>query len=316
MPFRFRAGKNVTREFRRIAREQVERAQCELDEPSDGRHEAVHDVRKRCKKIRALVRLVRPAFDDYSAANEHFRDTARLLSVSRDATTLIECFDALVERFESSKSADIDLLKPLRIELHDRRAETADDQQLDERIAEVRTRLQDSLQIIDAWELDASGFAAIGGGFTRTYDRGREAFRAAYKKNSPEQFHEWRKRVKYHRYHLHLLRDCWRGPINARRDEAKKLSDILGDEHDLTVLNDVLQNEGPWVIGEERVTLLQDFIELRRGELRAQARTLGQRLYAEKPKHFERRIRQIWKAWCRDAREKKKSKVAAATEAT
>lgn len=308
MPFRFRAGKNIQREFRRIAREQVERAQRELDEQSEGRHEAVHDVRKRCKKIRGLIRLVRPAFDEYSAANEHFRDTARLLSVSRDATTLIECFDALVTRFESSKPADIELLRPLRIELHDRRAETTDDEQLDERITEVRVRLHDSLNAIETWQLHASGFDAIGGGFTKTYDRGRKAFRTAYKKLLPEQFHEWRKRVKYHRYHLGVISDCWPGPIKARCDEAKTLSDILGDEHDLTVLGDVLQNEGPWVIGEERVAILQDLIERRRGELRARARTLGQRLYAEKPKQFERRIRQIWKAWCRDAREKKRRK--------
>jgi len=297
MPFRFRANKKLQRELRRIAGEQVQRAQRDLDEQAHGRHEAVHDVRKRCKKIRGLIRLVRPAFDGYSEANQHFRDTARLLSVSRDATTLIECFDALVERFASSDHSDIELVKPLRIELYDRRAETTDDQQLDERIAEVRTRLQDSLEMIEGWQLDTSRFTALGGGLTNTYALGRDAMRSAYKERTTEHFHEWRKRVKYHRYHLRLLRDCWKKPFDSWRDEAKRLSDVLGDEHDLAVLSDVMINEAPWVIGSERVALLQQLIDCRREELQTQTFSLGKRLYAEKPQHFELRMKNILKAW-------------------
>jgi len=297
MPFRFRANKNIQRELRRIAREQVQRAQRELDEQAEGRHEAVHDVRKRCKKIRGLIRLVRPAFDGYACVNKHFRDMARLLSVSRDATTLIECFDALVERFATSEGSDIERVKPLRVELIERRASTTNDEQLDQRIDEVRVRLQESLDAIENWRLDASGFDAVGGGLTHTYGRGREAIKLALKKPTMEHFHEWRKEVKYHRCHFSLLRDCWRGPFEVWCNEAKQLGDTLGDEHDLTVFSDTLSKDGPWGIGAERVAAVQQLIECRRDELRAQAYSLGKRLYAEKPQHFERRIRNIWRAW-------------------
>jgi CHAD domain len=51
---------------------------------------------------------------------------------------------------------------------------------------------------------DAPGLAA--GGIGLTYKRARKAMRVARKRGSDEVMHEWRKRVKYHRYHAQILR--------------------------------------------------------------------------------------------------------------
>ena len=48
---------------RRIARGQVEEAIAELDDPALEAGDAIHQVRKRCKKLRGLVRLVRPGLE-------------------------------------------------------------------------------------------------------------------------------------------------------------------------------------------------------------------------------------------------------------
>jgi hypothetical protein len=45
--------------IKRIAREQTENALQQLREPGDEWEDAIHDVRNRCKKIRAVLRLVR-----------------------------------------------------------------------------------------------------------------------------------------------------------------------------------------------------------------------------------------------------------------
>ena len=74
---------SVERGVRRIAVEQIDKAISEIQEPDVT--EAVHNVRKRCKKLRALIRIVRYAFDDYKAENASFRDAARSLAVLRDA---------------------------------------------------------------------------------------------------------------------------------------------------------------------------------------------------------------------------------------
>ena len=51
---------------------------------------AVHTSRKAMKRIRAMLRLVRPAIGDsvYRAENVYLRDTARKLSELRDSRTM------------------------------------------------------------------------------------------------------------------------------------------------------------------------------------------------------------------------------------
>jgi inorganic triphosphatase YgiF len=65
MPFRLRRKKTVQKSVRRIALEQIDKAIREVLDDNVNRHEAVHQVRKRCKKLRGLIRLVRPSFQDY-----------------------------------------------------------------------------------------------------------------------------------------------------------------------------------------------------------------------------------------------------------
>ena len=88
MAFRIRNGDHLAKEVRRIARKQVEGALAVLREGDHADPETVHELRKHCKKLRALLRLVRPALGDvYAVENAHFRDMAQWLSPLRDAHT-------------------------------------------------------------------------------------------------------------------------------------------------------------------------------------------------------------------------------------
>lgn len=109
-----------------------------------------------------------------------------------------------------------------------------------------------------------------------------------------EAFHEWRKRAKYLRYHLRLLRPSWPHGLERTRDEVKTLGDLLGEDHDLAVLARTL---APGIEAEaERVELLRALV-LRRSELlRRQAHRLGLRIYSEKPKALRQRLRGYWAA--------------------
>jgi hypothetical protein len=86
-------------------------------------------------------------------------------------------------------------------------------------------------------------FSAVAGGLCKTYGRGRNALHAAYAEPSDESFHEFRKRAKYHWYHLRLLRRIWRDMLGVQREAADELSDLLGDDHDLAVLRNTLLAE-------------------------------------------------------------------------
>jgi hypothetical protein len=87
-------------------------------------------------------------------------------------------------------------------------------------------------------------------------------------------------------YHERLLKKAWPPVLGAQADEAHELSDLLGGEHDLAVLAERLGDDPPTEVTDD----VLDLIDERRAVLLAQIRALGRRVYAEKPKAFERRI--------------------------
>src|SRR4051794_25639542 len=102
MAFAFRADESVARGIRRIARAQIRKALGALARlGGEVPEEAVHDARKRLKRLRALVRLARGALGARAAHRENarFREAARPLSEARDAEILIQTLDGLTERY-------------------------------------------------------------------------------------------------------------------------------------------------------------------------------------------------------------------------
>ena len=61
MSYRIRPHATVRTNVRRLVRRELARALAALDDPGAlGLQETVHDVRKRCKKLRGVLRLTRP----------------------------------------------------------------------------------------------------------------------------------------------------------------------------------------------------------------------------------------------------------------
>jgi CHAD domain-containing protein len=301
MSFRFQSDEDVISGVQRIAREQTARAVQALDwggADIDDITAGVHDCRKRCKKVRGLVRIVRPALgeDRYRPANVAFRDASRALSPHRDAHALLATFDDLVSanvhQFTGVNS------QPVRAELA-RRAE-ASTAALDgdsDSVNEAREELAVGCDAIDDWALDASGWEAIGPGLEKTYQRGRSALERTVDAPTIENFHQWRKRVKYSWYHLRLLRPCAPSILRPEANHFHALSDSLGDAHDLAVLHGQMENDPDAFGGASIVDGVRVIVDGRRVELERRSIAVGRRLYAEKAKHFTRRLGTYWQVW-------------------
>src|SRR5919201_1891793 len=113
--YRLRSGEFVPDGMRRIARGQLDAGIEELEgQPNRKLDQAVHETRKRLKRLRASLRLERFGIGDeiYRRENAAFRDLGRRLSAPRDAMVLIETLDALRDRF--SDELPQDQLDPLR----------------------------------------------------------------------------------------------------------------------------------------------------------------------------------------------------------
>ncbi|MGD2055997.1 MAG: CHAD domain-containing protein [Gammaproteobacteria bacterium] len=295
MSYRFQFNESLADGVPRIVSEQVDRAVAELTGGDTDLPEAVHQVRKRCKKIRGMLRLIRGSFAaSYRQENAWFRDLARRLSGARDTQAMLECLDKLRDAFQ--EELEVDAFATVRQALVERQAAVQEDGALPDRVADTAAELQDARLRVLGWHLDDTGFAAIESGLSRTYRRARKAMRAGYENPTAENFHEWRKRVKYHWYHLRLLRELWPAPLKGLAAEAKQLADLLGDDHDLAVLRETLLRDRDASGDAAEIDALVGLAKRRQDQLRAEAQTLGCRLFAERPRKFCRRVDSYWRA--------------------
>lgn len=296
MPYRLKRKETVAEGIRRVVGEEVQKAARELADENPDIHEGIHNARKSFKKCRSVLRLVRDALGGkrYKAENRWFRDAKNRLSSARDAEAMIETFDKLAERYPTVGSCQ--LLGTLREGLLQRRQRIAEDQMdLEQTARATAEQLREFEARIGTWDFSRSGFDALEPGFARMYRRGRKAMRKAYRQPSDENFHEWRKRVKDHWYHCRLLRNLWPATMRSRVSDLGRLSDLLGDDHDLGVLCHVLKDGARDLQGDADALIC--LAQGHQAELRAQARPLGESLYEEKPARLASALRSHWQTW-------------------
>ncbi len=291
-------------ETQRIATEQIDRAMQELDDSSLDGPVTVHQVRKRCKKMRGLLRLVRSGIGShYKKENNRFRNAARPLSGARDASVMIDTYDSLMEAF--TDEIDRPSFAPLRGKLtlrmnatqekEDSAEETQDS--VEKALADFKHRMNEACELVPKWASRITDISDLLAGMENTYRRGRDAMKTAYSKPSGKHFHEWRKHVKYHSHHCRLLRALWPPVMKARAQEAGRLADILGDAHDLEVFRELLQEDPGLCVTPERQHAILELADRRSESLHEEARLLGLRLFATKPKHLIKSLERYATAW-------------------
>jgi CHAD domain-containing protein len=281
--YRFELGERVPEEIKRIVREEIEAAVRHLSgQGSVGRDEAIHEARKSVKKIRGALRLVRPELGEvYRLENAHFRDIGRQLSQFRDAGAIIETFDKLRRKYRGE--LDGRMLASMRRRLMALKAQAEKQGNIGEALAGMATTLRKSAARVKAWPLSREGFPAIAPGVEATFRRGQKAMARARKRPRPENFHEWRKRVKEHWYHVRLLERLWTPGMRMYEKSLKDLETYLGEDHNLVVLTE-----------QPEVGPLVRLIGKYHRELRGNAFALGEHVYQEKAGHFTQRIRRLW----------------------
>ncbi len=186
----------------------------------------------------------------------------------------------------------------MREALVERRQHIADEEVgLEERIAQVVKDLRAARRRAAQWPLSEDGFGALRVGLKQTYRRGRKALARAAEDPTPENLHEWRKRVKYHWYHARLLRSVWPRVMDPYRKTVHHLADLLGQVHDLDVLRQTLLAEPERFGSRTKLRPVLKLMDRHRAELAGKAQPLGRKVFAEKPGAFCDRIEGYWRVW-------------------
>lgn len=302
MAYRLRHNETLSDNIRRIADEQMRRAVELLRTSGEDLEEAVHDARKCFKKIRAVLRLVRSEIGKktYRRENTRFRDAGRDLSAARDSVVRIRTLESLQEYLqdhpERFEKTDIDFAP---IQAYFAGQYDVETRQLNlggKILKRVIKKVKKSRKAVTDWPIKHDNFRAIRPGLLRAYDNGRGALKLAYAEPKMENFHELRKRVKDLWYDVRILRPMRPKVYDPLTKQLKILSDLLGDEHDLSMLSQSLDEPA---VRESvgKLKSLRTLINRRQDLLREEIRPLARRIYKRKPKQFLKMIEKDWSRW-------------------
>ena len=294
MVFRIERGEVLAHAVKRLAHDQLANACQELANgpasvahPSSG---SVHDVRTAIRRTRALSRLVGPVVGQAAQrADHHLRAIARQLSAARDGEVLLATFERVRRSAGVRGGGKLSAAREM-LQLRQRAGAIGNAGQ-----RALRARLQRARRDVARWVPDDLRWPSLAPGLIEVYRRCRRRMRSAYARESSGAFHAWRRAVKDHRYHMQALAPQLPDELGARRDGLEQLGDLLGEEHDLALLAGALREEGACRGDDEGCRRLLAALEKRQRQLRAQARPLGERLFAEKPSRLERRLRAVFR---------------------
>ena len=278
---------------RRVASAEIDTAYAALASPPE-RHKGVHDLRKCLKRLRSLLVLIRPGLPEpvFNSLTERLRTIARGLAPARDAAALLDAVDKFAKAEGEGEATPI---PALRAWLQERRQ--AAKRSLDGSTASDAMRglfaLRPAMANLAVYPDD---FSPIAKGLRESYRGGRKAFAQAFATGNDEDFHEWRKTLQHHWRHMQLLTPCWPSELSTRVEAARALSQILGDDHDIALLRQLVSAPTMTFAAPDDTASFLKRCRARHKALRRDAETRGARLFAERSRPFVERIAAYWTA--------------------
>ncbi|TCK03705.1 CHAD domain-containing protein [Marinobacterium mangrovicola] len=235
-----------------------------------GSAETIHQVRVGMKRLRAFLRLARPALaeESYRELNSRCRTLAADLSGQRDADVALETLQGLVPE----EKALIDRMEAL---LHGAEATSAsrppDWDALEARLQALKQQVHADLR-------KGMPCRALKKTVCKSFRQCMHMWKEARRDDSEEVLHEWRKQVKRVYYQSLLLTEKKKAKQLRR---LKQLSDYLGDLHDLDMLVERLELQRRYFWLDELVRVARK-IDLEREGLHKNALREAERLFDDK----------------------------------
>jgi CHAD domain-containing protein len=265
-----------------LAAQEVEKAAHALRSPS-----GIHDARRSLKRARALAALCEHGDQGTGvrASRRILRDAARKLSDARDREVAAE----LVESAAPAAELPEELVRNVK-EIATLGAAPRST------LREVRRELETGAGRLRDLARDTHDGVTAGGGIMArleaSYRRCRKRARAAGKAPTAEALHSLRKAGKVLRYQLEWLSPVWPVILGAWVEELHQLTDELGHVNDVTVLRHALAEPSS---PELRPRVAEALDAAHRESLRCRQSALerSERLFAEKPGAFRRRMSRI-----------------------
>ncbi|HPG38258.1 MAG TPA: CHAD domain-containing protein [bacterium] len=274
--------------------EQVDIAHDLLLSPGMDFNLIVHDVRTSFKQIRALIRLLKYELGEeiYRIENNSFRDAGQEIADLRDSFIVVFTLNQLLITCPQlmNNFAVTAMLQTLSA-WYEGKKNTAiagqDLKNLAARLGEIKMRFANR-------KLLHTGDAGIFSRLLTCFAEGAGQMAAASASPTVTNLHEWRKSVKHLWYQARVFEPCRPEEILPYSERLHTLSDHLGSDHDLAVLNQVVQMQYAEEIPSELNELLA-CIDSERKHCQSGAFALGSQIYSEAPLDFAARFAGYWR---------------------
>ena len=297
MATKFKSSRTLKQSVRRIARTLID---CGLEklavtDPAE-RDEAVHDVRKSLKKLRALLRLVRPVTGRriYQRENACFRESGRPLAEIRDAKILIETLDSVV-RDEPLSEEERWAVDELRESLVDRLSALHLELRHGDVVLTIHGDLAAAWKRVKNWSDVPERWRTIGRGLEATYAAAATARQAASAAGTMESLHEWRKQVRYVHEQLTFVRFLDRFRVKQLGSQADQINTLLGTTRDLSLLAQAIETHSTLEVLPELKSRLIEQVRRKRSEAVEDALRMGEAFFRETPAVWVAAFKQDWK---------------------
>ncbi len=280
MAYLIRRKEPVDTELRRVLAEQNRRALGLLRNWQENPRVHVHQARQGFKRIRALLRLVRPgALYVYRVENSFYRDLGRGLAYARDSEAVIDALGLLEERISGPLAQDS--LRMMRSGLDQRaaRERECEAHDLAGRIDTACAALSEASRRIRHLPFGDLRRKHLRCGADASVASCVAALDRVRRNGTDGDFHAWRKQVKYVYHQSRLMREMrprWASGSSARLDA---LAGHLGCHHDLVVLEDLLRRQHDALNIDVHLRSMRNAVRTAKGHFAREALDLGGQIF-------------------------------------
>jgi CHAD domain-containing protein len=245
-------------------------------------------MRTTVKRLRALLRLLRPliAPSTFTRENARLQGAARRLASGRDCTVARKTLTTLADAVHDH--SDRTALLRLRGQLKPHPTASKNSSLARDLAASARD-LATARRALLRMRIRTSGWNLLD--IPEAYRRARKRMKKALKHLDAETFHHWRIAVKRFYYQLTWLELFWPKHLARMIPDLHHLEDALGEDHDLSVLQEQVASLTGKTLAPETSAILQKAVKHRSRHLRHRCQSLGKRLFHESPHAFGKKFR-------------------------
>ncbi len=261
---------------------------------NDDVHKSIHDIRKSYKRIRAVLRLVKPDIQrgTYNKENKLIRDLSRKFSTARNLHVFSEEFDDII-------TAGILKLPETDIyQIHNFfkvKKEEALKVLLDlDMFTVIRKKTEDAKNRIAKIDFKSLGPHTIYKGVSNVFAWGQKQMIYTQQFPTDDNLHEMRKRVNALMYLVRLIKEVSPDFFNGYYGGLKSASLALGEDHNMAEMVNYIDTINNQLLPPVEKQKIHEYIISQRQQIQVDVWPSIAKLYTGQADEFSKRIKSYW----------------------